>query len=160
MAGASARAPVLIELLYVLQATAPGHLEVERDLPLQSFKIFLTPEGEVVLPPPGLDAAELRPIQPKAIEQTMAELRELLPIAMEKAKAQVERDAATLIREALLTRKRRLGEEHQRLVHLARVNKLITKREVDEHLRKISEGETALKAAVPRLEAIRLVMGK
>ena len=64
-----------------------------------------------------------------------------LPIAMEKAKDQVERDAATLIREALLTRKqKRLEEEHQRLVQLARVNKLITKREIDEHLRKSAKG--------------------
>ena len=90
----------------------------------------------------------------------MAELREALPIAMERAKIQVEKDAATLIKEALQTRKRRLEEEHQRLTQLARVNPLISKREIEEHQRKITDGATALKAAVPRLEAIRLVVGK
>jgi ATP-dependent helicase HepA len=155
----SGREPgALLELLYVLEAVAPHHLELERDLPLQVLKVFVDLEGTVVAAPQGLSTANLTALPASASGPVMEKLRDDLGGLVDRGASEVHRLSSRLIAEATEKRRRRMGEEHARLESLARVNRLVTKREIKEHQARLEAGVVALKEATPRLEGIRLLV--
>jgi len=150
--------PLIVELLYVVQATAPVSLEIERDLPLRPLKLFLSLEGKLMEPPPGLETATLKPVPPQVLAPAQEILREKLPQVVEKANVQLRKQTERLVQEAILTRANRINAEYERLHQLAKVNLLISKQELEDQKAKLTAGEEALRAVVPRLEGIRLIL--
>lgn len=150
--------PLLVELLYVLQATAPAYLEVERDLPLYPLKRFVTLSGVLASAPAGLDTAQLTPLTPEKFVGAMGILREKLPDAIERASQALAKETKAIVEAAIVKRRARLGAENERMRQLARVNRLISKQEIERHAEKIEQGVEAIRAATARLDALRLVV--
>jgi ATP-dependent helicase HepA len=147
-----------LELLYVLEAVGPRSLELERDLPVTVSKVYLNMEGKPVPPPPSFDEEALAAIPPDQMAAIQERLRGRLPEIVAQANDAMERDAAPRLEAAIRHRRQRLGGETERLRQLARVNPLITEREITEHETKSAAGIAALKESRPRLEGIRLVI--
>jgi ATP-dependent helicase HepA len=156
--GVKRRDPLLIELVHVLQPTAPAHLEVERDLPVQMIKTFINLEGEVVAPPKELEGISFQAVNPTLAEQLIPLLRQKLNSSMEKANKQITQAAAPRIEEAVKSFELRMKSEITRLKHLATINPLISEDEVQGALEKQKKGVAALKSTQPRLDSIRLIL--
>ncbi|MFM8316669.1 MAG: helicase-related protein, partial [Deltaproteobacteria bacterium] len=156
--GVRSSEPLLLELIHVIQPTAPAHLEVERDLPLQILKTYINVEGEILKAPQGVDSSNFDPVTPTLSEQLLPLLRSKLNQSMEKVNQQLVKTAKPLIDKAVESYEKRMTAELKRLKQLASVNPLISEDEILGAIDKQKKGVAALKATQPRLDSIRMLL--
>lgn len=156
-ANLKSKEPLLMEMLFVLQCTAPPFLEVEHDLPVRVMRVYVTPDGRVVDAPKGFENASLTPLRPEQGSQILADLRGVLPQLMEVATKETVNQSTKLIEAAMELRQDRFAKEHARLTQLAKVNSLISKAELNSLFERCREGLIAIKTTAPRLDAVRLI---
>jgi ATP-dependent helicase HepA len=150
--------PVVLELLYVLQATAPASLEVEHDLPLRTLPVFITPEGKILEVAPEAASVRLKPISPHKAVEVLKPIRQELTEAFDGALNQAKKVSEPILKEAARTWNERFEKEKARLKELARHNALISDAEIEAHEKKREQGLAAITATEPRLDAIRLII--
>lgn len=150
--------PLMLELIHVLQPTAPGHLEVERDLPPQTLKTFINVDGEIMKAPASLETASYQPLSPTIAEQILPLLRQRLNQSMEKANKAITKLSAPIIEAAVKSYEERLSAELKRLEQLSKINPLISEDEVSAAKEKQKKGVASLKTTQPRLDSIRLIL--
>jgi len=150
--------PLVLELIHVLQPTAPAHLEVERDLPLQTLKTFISVDGDILKPPHGLENITYQALSPTMAEQILPLLRQRLNQSMEKVNKALIEVASPIVEKAIKSYEERLSVEFRRLQQLSKINPLISEEEVLAAKEKQKKGVTALKTTLPRLDSIRLII--
>ncbi len=155
--GAPFEGPALTEWLFVLQATAPIALELERDLPLKPVRVFLTLDGQRIETPKGLETVEFIPA-PAKMADSFGPLRDRFHGLYEKASQYLMRETAPLLEEARGSCERRFKREIDRLNALSEVNQLISPQEIEKLEKKLSDSRAALAAATLRLDAIRVIV--
>ncbi|MBM4304135.1 MAG: RNA polymerase-associated protein RapA [Deltaproteobacteria bacterium] len=158
VSGVKSPDPLLLELIHVIQPTAPAHFEIERDLPIQVIKTYINVDGESVSPSKALEGASFQALNPTLVEQLMPILRQRLNQSMEKANKIVVKNSTPVVEHAMRTYQNRMAEEINRLKHLSTINPLISKDEVVAAETKLKKGLTALKSTQPRLDSIRLIL--
>jgi len=150
--------PVMLELLYVMRSMAPAALELEHDLPVQTFKVFVGMSGKILRAPIGLERTALKPILPHMALELLKPLRERLPTAFDRANKATAELAKPIIEKAIAGWTKRQDKEIARLGELAKVNPLISREERAAQEAKKEQGITAIREAAPRLDAIRLLV--
>jgi ATP-dependent helicase HepA len=150
--------PLLVELLFVLQVTAPAYLEVERYLPPLRWRVVRGPRGEPIEPRPLIDPNLLHPFPPRTLAEKFPDLGGFLSAVVEKASAGVVKEAAEALNKAAGTLQAQSQEQLERLRQLSRVNPLVTPKELRQHEEKGRLALAAMQQAPPRLDAIRLVV--
>ncbi len=150
--------PVMLELVYVLRSLAPAALELEHDLPVQTFKVFVGSSGKILRPPVGLERVALKPILPHVALELLKPLRDRLPGAFDRANKATEDLAKPILEKAVAGWSERQDREISRLSELARVNPLISREERAAQEAKKEQGIAAIREASPRLDAIRLLV--
>ncbi|MSP18461.1 MAG: RNA polymerase-associated protein RapA [Bdellovibrionales bacterium] len=150
--------PLILELIHVLQPIAPAHLEVERDLPVQILKTYITLDGETISAPSGLNLCTFQPISPLISEQIIPLLRQKLNKAMDRVNQYLLTLTGPIIDNAISTYETRMSHELTRLKQLAMINPLISDEEVAAAKQKQKKGTTALKNTQARLDSIRLIL--
>ncbi len=150
--------PILLELLYVLRSTAPAALELEHDLPVQTFKVFVTITGKILKSALKVDSAALKPIPLHTAAELLKPLRDRLPAVFEKAHQSTLEFTKPILTAAIAAWTIRQDNEVTRLRELSRVNLLITAEEITAQIRKKDAGILAIKETTARLDAIRLLV--
>lgn len=156
--GVKSKTPLVMELVHVIQPTAPASLEVERDLPVQILKTYVDIDGEALKSLPVLEGATYQAINPTLAEQILPLLRQKLNQSMEKANQSVMKTVKPIVENAMKSYQTRMGEELSRLKHLATINPLISEDEILAAAQKQKKGLAALKSTQPRLDSIRLIL--
>lgn len=146
-----------LELLFVLQPTAPGFLEVERDFPLRTLRFAVDPEGNF-LSEANPSEGVLSPFSPQECHALIGRHGAKLRVHLQAAATHAQKLAAPLITEALEKRRTRYRAEISRLEALARVNPLITEEEIESYQQVAEEGLEAIQALTPRLDAISVIV--
>lgn len=153
-----------VEFLFVLQASAPAQLEVERYLPVTVLEAVVDRQGQPRLLEESHDAAaELDRVWhplPEDLQHRLAQdCARHLPGWIEATTRLAEAEARRRVAGALAEARQSLAEEQARLEQLRRVNPSLRAEEVDEHRQRAKATLAAIEAAAPRLDAIRLVLG-
>ncbi len=156
--GIKSSEPLILELVHVLQPTAPAHLEVERDLALQTLKTYINVEGEIIKAPTGIEGVSYQAIPPVLTEQLLPLLRTKLNLSMERAHKALIKLSAPIVEKAIQNYEARMTNELTRLKQLAKINPLISEDEVSAAKEKQKKGVVALKTTQPRLDSIRLIL--
>ncbi len=146
----------LLECVFVLACVADRRLGVDRFLPPSPIRVVIDsrlqergdfqPQTDLRAAERTLDPARYRPI-----------LAKLVPPLLAHAQTRVREYAQIEIAAALAEAERRLGEEHERLSALARVNPAVRPEEVDAVAAELDALREALPKAAARLDAVRLV---
>lgn len=152
-----------IEFLFVLQATAPAQLEIERYLPVTVLEVVADDRGEPTLLETARDASEELdttwvPLPEDVQRQLALQYTQTLPRWTEAATQLAERKAKQLIQTAMTIAQSRMSQERARLEELSRVNPSVRAEEISVYIKRQAATTVALQAAYPRLDAIRLVL--
>lgn len=149
---------LLVELLYVLQPTAPAFLELDHVIPVQAFSLFVTTDGEFVDVPKGIDDVKADLVRPNLAHDILVPIRERFPALVEKGNAKILETTKPIITSAIKHWNEKFSHELARLEHLSKINPLIGKEEIEANRDKHLEGASILKSTAPRLDAIRLLV--
>ncbi len=148
----------VIEILYLLQAMAPAHLELEHELPVQTIPVYISPSGKILQTPLDHQVTKLKPVPHQKALELLALIRGQVPAALACAATHAQQISTPILQKATASWRTRFETENARLQELSRINPLITKEEIAAHQRKQELGLAVLQATVPRLDAIRLIV--
>ncbi|MEO7936921.1 MAG: helicase-related protein, partial [Dokdonella sp.] len=148
----------LLECVYVLNCVADRELAVERYLPPLPIRIVvdsrLLPRHEYR---PGAEC--IKRSAERAIEYSRYRklLTKLVKPMLAHAETLARERAQIEIGAALTAIERDLGDEHARLIALARVNPSVRSEEIDAVDAELEALRTAIPQAAPRLDAVRFI---
>ncbi len=148
----------LLECIYVLNCVADRELAVERYLPPLPIRIVvdsrLLPRHEYR---PGAECVKRS--AERAIEYSRYRklLTKLVKPMLAHAETLARERAQIEIGAALTAIERDLGDEHARLIALARVNPSVRSEEIDAVDAELEALRTAIPQAAPRLDAVRFI---
>ncbi len=149
---------ILLQLSFVLEASAPAALETQRYLPLQAIQVFMDSGGKIL---DGatlkLDPMALTPLADAKVRPYLEQLERVLPPLVDKASAFVRKQCDPVIKAAVLAAHMRLTEEQIRLEQLRKGNGTVSTKEIKRHDEKKQWTMDALKEASIRLDALRLI---
>ncbi|MEO8011713.1 MAG: hypothetical protein ABI650_08735 [Dokdonella sp.] len=150
----------LLECVFVLTCVADRELAVERYLPPLPIRIVvdtrLLPRHEYQPSADSIKRSAERAIEYSRYRKLLTKLvKPMLAHAetLARERAQIEIGAA------LTAVERELGDEHARLVALARVNPSVRAEEIEAIDAELEALRTAIPQAVPRLDAVRFICG-
>ena len=151
-----------LEAVFVLEATAPGHLHLDRFLAPEPLRALVDSQGDDVSHLlPRLDISDLEQAPTGLLEEHHELFDKLVPKLLEAAAGRVQTRQANAKKEAHKEAEKRLGAERDRLRGLMSVNPAVSQAEVDGAERLLQEVLKHIAAAELRLDAVRLViMGK
>ncbi|MDQ3000261.1 MAG: RNA polymerase-associated protein RapA [Fibrobacterota bacterium] len=151
-----------LDSVFVLEATAPGHLHIHRFLAPTPVRVLVDQNGEDVSHLlPRLDASELEQAPTGMIEDHHDQFDKLIPKLLEAAAQKVDFRQAAVKKDAHKEAEKRLGAERDRLRSLMSINPSVTEEDVAVADRLLQETLKHIAAAELRLDAVRLVvMGK
>ncbi len=151
-----------LEAVFILEATAPGHLHIDRFLAPTPVRVLVDQHGEDVSHLlPRLDLSELEQAPTGLLEDHHDQFDKLIPKLLEAAAQKVSFKQANVKKESHKEAEKRLGAERDRLKNLMSINASVTQAEVDEADRFLQEVQKHIMSAEIRLDAVRLVvMGK
>ncbi|MCB0219243.1 MAG: RNA polymerase-associated protein RapA, partial [Chrysiogenetes bacterium] len=155
--GSPQKSGMRLQLLYILEPTAPPALEAERYLPVQPIEVVLDHQGNLISDEEEIKRKSLSAMPEHEVASQLEALQEFLPPLIEKAHDHVARLAQPAIKKALKEAKARMEEEQDRLVELHRVNPMMPEAEIVAHKEKMRATLAVLKDAEPRLDAVRMV---
>jgi ATP-dependent helicase HepA len=151
-----------LDAVFVLEATAPGHLHIDRFLAPEPLRVLVDQQGEDVSHLLSrLDASEVEQAPTGLLEEHHELFDKLVPKLLEAAAERVNLKQANAKREAHKEAEKRLGAERDRLRSLMSINPAVSQAEVDDADRFLQEVLKHITSAELRLDAVRLViMGK
>jgi ATP-dependent helicase HepA len=148
-----------LEVVFTLEATAPGHLHLDRFLPPAPIRVMVDQDGDSLGGLLGaLDAADPDQAPTGLLEEHHALFERLIPKLLDAARGQAALKESTLKRAAHKEAEVRLLSERDRLRALKAVNPVVTDEEIaaaDAHARAVMEHITQ---AELRLDAVRLIL--
>lgn len=148
-----------LEAIFILEATAPGHLHLDRFLPPEPLRVMVDAQGEDVSHLlPRLDVSELEQAPTGLLEEHHELFDKLVPKLLEAAAERVNFRQANAKKEAHKEAEKRLGAERDRLRSLMSVNPAVSQSEVDQADRFLQEVLRHIATAEMRLDAVRLVI--
>ena len=158
---ADVRRGLALEAVFVLAATAPGALHLDRFLPPTPVRVMVDGDGESLgglLPLLDMIGPDLDAAPTGLLEEHHAVFERLIPSLLEAARGQAALKVSQLKREAHKEAETRLMAEAERLKALRAVNPAVTEAEVADaraHARAVMDHVTG---AELRLDSVRLVM--
>ena len=148
----------IVELSFILEATGPLFLELDRYLPLAVLNRTLQHDGTVLDHPLFVDRPEiLKPLREFEIPQDPEKMRAFVAPIIDAQQEYAERWAEEKLRTAVKLAHSQLIEEQERIKYLAGVNPNIPDQEVSLHKLKSDQILAFLSDAKPRLDAIRII---
>lgn len=143
-----------LQALFVVQANAPSHLQLERFLPPVPICVNIDAQGALVEEVPEV----LRPAGQKIATQLINALEQQLKQALAKAREFASGEATDIIANAELKMTSTLGTEVNRLIALQQHNPAIRQSEIDFVHTQQQALATAIRHAEFTFDAIRLVV--
>jgi ATP-dependent helicase HepA len=148
-----------LETVFILEATAPGHLHLDRFLAPEPLRVLVDGQGEDLSHLlPRMDASELEQAPTGLLEEHHELFDKLVPKLLEAAAERVHIRQSNAKREAHKEAEKRLGAERDRLRSLMSINPSVSQAEVDEADRLLQEVLRHIATAELRLDAVRLVI--
>ena len=148
-----------LDAVFVLEATAPGHLHIDRFLAPEPLRVMVDQDGEDVSHlVPRLDSSDVEQAPTGLLEQHHDLFDKLVPKLLEAAAGKVNLKQAAAKKEAHKEAEKRLGAERDRLRGLMSINPAVSQADVDEADRFLQEVLKNIMAAELRLDAVRLVI--
>ena len=149
----------LLQCLFVLDASGPPALELNRWVPITPIEIIIDLRGaaQADIDPSG---APLRKAGPEVVERLQPVFANIVPRLLDEAQGMAAEQAREVIGAALAEAQARLGEQHQRLLELRRINPTLPAAEVERHARKVARTLKAIEQAEVHLDAIRVIVAE
>ncbi|MDB5050850.1 MAG: SNF2-related protein [Fibrobacteres bacterium] len=148
-----------LDAVFILEATAPGHLHIDRFLAPTPVRVLVDQGGEDISHLlPRLDLSELEQAPTGLLEDHHDQFDKLVPKLLEAAAQKVSFKQTAAKKEAHKEAEKRLGAERDRLKNLMGINASVTQAEVDEADRFLQETLKHIMGAEIRLDAVRLVI--
>ena len=158
---------VLLELIHIVECSAPAMLEVGRFLPPTPLRLLLDPQGRdcsarlaTQLPADGSLSGECLSRKKKLARQVIETLTPKLRPLFASGSQQAEQTAAPLIDAAIDAMQQTLGAELQRLQQLARHNPSVRQHEIEELGAQREQLQHHLSNSRVRLDAVRLIIAQ
>jgi ATP-dependent helicase HepA len=158
---------VLLELIYIVECSAPAALEVGRFLPPTPLRLLLDSQGRQrsaalasQLPADGSLGGECLSRNKKLARQVIETLTDKLRPLFANGMQQADQTAAPLIDDALANMQQTLGGELQRLQQLASHNPNVRQHELDELSAQREQLQHYLSNSRVRLDAVRLIVAQ
>ena len=150
---------LLLEAVHVLECITPGHLHMDRFLPVTPIRVVVNHLMEAVTPDWDWEDIHLELTDEKsAFLREYPEIKEsLLPEMIQTSARVVERQSKQIIEKARADMTHTLGMEVQRLERLQLKNPAVTDTEIAMARADLEELETALSTARLRVDALRLI---
>ncbi|HKP95155.1 MAG TPA: hypothetical protein VJ385_05295, partial [Fibrobacteria bacterium] len=148
-----------LDAVFILEATAPGQLHIDRFLAPTPVRVLVDQNGEDVSHLlPRLDLSDLEQAPTGLLEEHHDQFDKLVPKLLEAAAQKVSFKQAAAKKDAHREAERRLGAERDRLKNLMGINASVTQAEVDGADRFLQETLKHIMGAEIRLDAVRLVI--
>jgi ATP-dependent helicase HepA len=153
-------AGVLVETIYVLESQAPARLQLDRFLPPIPLRIVLNHKRKELGPEaaPEVLKGVLKNGDPAILAEQMEEFGTLVPGMLRVTEIIAGKQSKPLIEAALAKAREALGAEITRLEQLRLINSSIRPDEITAAKTELTETESALAKATPRLDAVRLIL--
>ncbi len=151
---------MLLECLFVSEAIAPRHLQMQRYLPPTPVRCLLDINGNDLATKVAFETLEAQiESLPKHLASRVAKSqREEVERLLDRAEALADVQHQTLSTQAAQRYAADMDEEIQRLQALQQVNPLVRQSEIDALQLECTQGLTALKQAKIRLDALRILV--
>jgi ATP-dependent helicase HepA len=157
--GDAPRKGMALEVVFILAATAPGDLHVDRFLPPTAVRVLVDGSGDSISDLlPRLDVADLEPAPTSLLEEHHQQFDSLVPKLLEAAKTQASFIESSRKKEAHKDAERRLMGEAQRLRDLSAVNPSVKPSDVEAAEAHAQAVLREITRAEMRLEGVRLVV--
>jgi ATP-dependent helicase HepA len=148
-----------LDVIFVLEATAPGHLHLDRFLAPSPIRVLVDAAGEDISGLlPRMDIAELEQAPTGLLEEHHAQFDKLVPKLLEAAVRQAGFKETSIKKEAHREAEKRLGTERDRLRDLAAVNPAVKAADVQAAEKLLKDVTGHIMAAELRVDAVRLVI--
>ena len=148
-----------LESIFILEATAPGHLHIDRFLAPTPIRVMVDQAGEDVSHLlPRLDLSDLEQAPTGLLEDHHDLFDKLVPKLLEAAAGKVNLRQSGVKKEAHKEAEKRLGAERDRLKNLMSINPSVTLADVEEADKLLQETLKNILGAELRLDAVRLVI--
>jgi len=148
-----------LDAVFIVEATAPGHLHIDRFLAPAPIRVLVDQAGEDMSHLlPRLDLSDPEQAPTGLLEEHHDLFDKLVPKLLEAAAQRVSVRESNIKREAHKEAEKRLGAERDRLRGLMSINPSVTQADVDGADRLLQEVLKHISAAELRLDATRLVI--
>ena len=149
-----------LDAVFILEATAPGHLHIDRFLAPTPIRVMVDQAGEDVSHLlPRLDLSDLEQAPTGLLEEHHDLVRQAgAQAAGGRGAARSNLRQSTVKKEAHKEAEKRLGAERDRLKNLMSINPSVTAADVQEADKLLQETLKHILAAELRLDAVRLVI--
>lgn len=153
-------AGVMVETIYVLEAQAPDALHLDRFLPPTPLRIVLNHKRKELGPEaaPEVLAAGLKNGDSAVLGQQMEEFGTLIPGMVRVTEIIAGKQSKPILEAALMKAKDTLGGEVARLEQLRTLNPSVRADEIEAAKKDLESVQELLAKAVPRLDAVRLIL--
>ncbi|GLS82396.1 RNA polymerase-associated protein RapA [Paraferrimonas haliotis] len=151
---------ILVELIFVADASAPRSSQLFRYLPATPIRILLNKQGENLASKVSFETlnAQLTPVNRHIGAKLVSASQVLVHPLIEQGQQHAEQAMREIIADAKASMQQQIGDELQRLTALQRLNPSIRQSELD-HLQQQSEALSKLMEQCQlQLDAIRLVL--
>jgi ATP-dependent helicase HepA len=148
-----------LEAVYLLEATAPSSLHLDRFLPPTPLRVLVDEKGENLhFLLAALDDAELEPAPTGLLEEQHALFASVIPKLLEAARGLAAVQEASVKKQAYAEAESRLGAESRRLRDLKSLNPAVSEADIDKADSRARETLRHIVAAESRLDALRIVL--
>ena len=151
---------LLLEMLFVLECTAPKALQANRFLPATPIRLLLTQKNQDIsdrLPATELSQA-LAPLEKNTAKKIIASLRKLLAAMIEQGEALANDQRNELIAAGINRSAEHFSHETERLTALQRVNPNVRQEEIELLIAQVEAMHDHMLDATMRLDAVRLIV--
>jgi ATP-dependent helicase HepA len=148
-----------LEAVFVLEATAPGHLHIDRFLAPTPIRVMVDQQGEDISHLlPRLDVSDLEQAPTGLLEEHHDQFDKLVPKLLEAAAQKVSLKQSLVKKDAHKEAEKRLGAERDRLKNLMSINASVSQADVEGADRLLQDVARHIMGAEIRLDAVRLVI--
>ncbi len=148
-----------LDAVFVLEATAPGHLHIDRFLAPEPLRVLVDQNGEDISHLlPRMDGSDVEQAPTGLLEEHHELFDKLVPKLLEASAERVNFKQANAKKEAHKEAEKRLGAERDRLRSLMSINPAVSQADVESADRTLQEVLRHIMAAELRLDAVRLVI--
>ncbi len=150
----------LLELNFIVEASAPPQLQLNRYLPATPLRVLLDKNGNNLAAKVSFDhlSKQLKPVGRQTGSKLAGALQNLLHPLLANASTQAENELKTIVQQARLKADTALGEQFQRLNALRRQNPSVRQDELDALQSKQQQLAGYIAKARVKLDAIRLIV--
>ncbi|MCC5851350.1 MAG: RNA polymerase-associated protein RapA [Alkalimonas sp.] len=149
-----------LELIYLVEASAPAELQLGRYLPVTPIRLLMDPQGRDLACAVSFQQLEkqLSPLPKAAATKVVKALRTQLDHSIAQAEQLAQQQLPALQQQATQQMQQALGEEARRLQQLREVNPSVRQEEINHLLQQQQELASYIAKARLKPDAIRLVV--